>query len=485
MKFRIRGMIGGIILTYINQPDQTETKNPTVSIILPIYNAESVISRCIDSILKQNYKDFELILVDDGSRDRSGAICDAYASGDDRIHVIHKENTGVSDSRNIAISRAKGTYLQFVDGDDWIAPEATGLLVAAASTHDCDLVISDFYRVIDNRIAHKGDIQEEGLLSREEFASYMLEKPADYYYGVLWNKLYKKSLIDKYCLMMNADISWCEDFMFNLEYICHTRNIYVMRIPIYYYVKTKNSLSSQGTSTTVFEYYSKFFKEVFGEKDYEKSRLQVYRFFFDAASDGTVPPSLLPGTIRLGEERTQINTKVIEDGSIFLNIYLQRKCMESCLQTAAQRYDMQIDEAYLLLFLSQNQNMHSRKELSDFIGRPKRKIDAALQKLKSRGYITWKQHSASKQHSSSEQHSISEQYSTSEQHSSSKAEGNKKTNRFLEFQILPDAAQAISDLTDAQNNYYQIIYSDFSEDEIMAFESFSGRIKNNITNTLL
>lgn len=115
----------------------------------------------------------------------------------------------------------------------------------------------------------------------------MMEKPADFYYGVLWNKLYKKSLVEQFQIKMNTEISWCEDFMFNLEYICHIKNIYVLRVPIYYYVRTKHSLSTQGINLTktikmktmVFEYYNRFYKEVFDERDYEKSRLQVYRFF--------------------------------------------------------------------------------------------------------------------------------------------------------------------------------------------------------------
>ena len=105
---------------------------PCVSIIVPIYNAENYIRRCIDSILNQEFTDFELILADDGSKDASGAICDEYAKKDPRIHVIHKKNTGVSDTRNLAIAQAKGTYLQFLDSDDWITPDATKLLVRAA-----------------------------------------------------------------------------------------------------------------------------------------------------------------------------------------------------------------------------------------------------------------------------------------------------------------------------------------------------------------
>lgn len=455
-------------MLYENQQETINAKIPTVSIIVPLYNAENVISRCIDSILKQNYKNFEVILVDDGSEDASGTLCDEYAAKDARIQVIHKPNTGVSDCRNIAIRQARGTYLQFVDADDWIAPEATGLLISAAEAFPCDLVVSDFYRVIENRVAHKGDIQENGLLSREEFASYMMEKPADYYYGVLWNKLYKRTLVEQYQIQMDTEISWCEDFMFNLEYICHVKNIYVLRVPIYYYVRTKHSLSTQGINltktikmkATVFKYYNKFYKEVFNEKDYEKSRLQVYRFLLDAANDGIVPPTLLPGAIRLGEERTQINPKVLENETSLLDMYLERKCLELCLQTITFRYDLQSEEVYLLLFLSQNHDMHTRKELADFIDQPKRKLDSALQKLKTHGYITWEEYT-----------SVNKKPKT--------------TVKSLDIQLLPAAEPILNEIKNAQNNYYQIIFSGFTESDIAAYEMFSKRIKENIIKMLL
>ena len=100
-------------------------KNPTVSIIVPVYNAAETLRRCVDSVLKQDYTDFELLLVDDGSRDGSGAICDAYAARDPRVRVIHKENAGVSAARNDALDQAQGTFLQFLDSDDWLTPDAT------------------------------------------------------------------------------------------------------------------------------------------------------------------------------------------------------------------------------------------------------------------------------------------------------------------------------------------------------------------------
>ena len=175
------------------------------------------LKRCIDSVLKQDFEDFELLLMDDGSKDSSPEICDEYKKKDGRVIVVHKDNSGVSDTRNMAISLARGEYLQFLDSDDWITPDATGLLVRMAEEHQCEMVIADFYRVIGERLSAKGRIREDGVLSREEFAMEMMENPADFYYGVLWNKIYRRDIIEKYQLSMNIDISWCEDFIFNME----------------------------------------------------------------------------------------------------------------------------------------------------------------------------------------------------------------------------------------------------------------------------
>ncbi|MFQ9151370.1 MAG: hypothetical protein ACLR6B_07410 [Blautia sp.] len=147
----------------------------------------------------------------------------------------------------------------------------------------------------------------------------MMEKPADFYYGVLWNKLFRRELVEKYHLYMDTGISWCEDFMFNLEYIRQAERFYVLRSPVYYYVKTKGSLASQGMSLSktiqmkrmVFEYYNSFYKHVLEEEEYEKNRLQVYRFLVDAARDGIVPPVIFPGSVRLGR-----------NSSVWINVFL-------------------------------------------------------------------------------------------------------------------------------------------------------------------
>ena len=219
-----------------------ERPMPKVSILIPVYNAEKTLRRCVDSVLHQEYTDFELILVDDGSRDNSPAICDNYARKDDRVKVIHAKNGGVSRARNLGINAASGAYLQFIDADDWLTMDATKLLVRAMEEHQCDLVIADFYRVSGERISHKGDIDGSVVLTREEFAQEMMENPADFYYGVLWNKLFRRDLIQKHQLHMDESVEWCEDFLFNLEYLLYVDRIFALQAPIYYYVKTEGSL---------------------------------------------------------------------------------------------------------------------------------------------------------------------------------------------------------------------------------------------------
>ena len=272
---------------------------PMVSIIVPVYNAEQYLRRCVDSILNQEYTDFEVFLVNDGSTDSSGDICEEYGDKDHRVIVIQKENTGVSDSRNRALDRARGKYLQFLDSDDWITPDATRLFVRAAEEYGCDMVISDFYRVVGERLSPKGDIEEEGVLTQEEFAAHMMENPADFYYGVLWNKLYRRDLVEEHSLRMDTNINWCEDFLFNLEYIRYAKVFYALHAPIYYYVKRKGSLASQGISISktvkmklnVFEYYNNFYKHVLKKRT---TRRTVCRYIVSLLMRQETEPCRLP-----------------------------------------------------------------------------------------------------------------------------------------------------------------------------------------------
>ncbi|UZQ85837.1 glycosyltransferase [Thermoclostridium stercorarium] len=264
---------------------------PLVSIIVPVYNAEKTLVRCVNSILKQQYQNTEIILVNDGSTDNSLSICREYEKMDSRIKVIDKPNTGVSDTRNIGMAHASGEYFQFVDSDDWISENATKVLVDRILETNCDMVISGFYRVINGKKSEKGHIPDNKVMDKKEFISHMMKAPANFYYGVMWNKLYRADIIKAHRITCCTDLNWCEDFLFNLDYIRYSESFASLNIPIYYYVKTKNSLvEKQCTLKNIISMKIKLFesyKELFESTElYEQNRAQIRKFFIAYAKDG-------------------------------------------------------------------------------------------------------------------------------------------------------------------------------------------------------
>ncbi len=435
--------------------------NPSVSIIVPVYNAEACLRRCVESVLNQEYADFELLLADDGSRDGSGRICDEYAAADSRVRVFHKENSGVSDSRNLCLDQARGRYLQFLDADDWITANATKLLVQAMEEHLCDLVISDFYRVVGERVSPKGDIDEVQVLSREEYAAHMMENPANYYYGVLWNKLYRREIVEQHHLRMDPAISWCEDFMFNLEYIRRAETFFALQVPVYYYVKTKGSLCTQGISIsktiqmklTVFEYYNQFYKTVLDEEEYEKQRLKIYRFLIDAAEDGTVPPV----SKRLGSERVRVSPDALEGQGFLFDTFRERKLLDYYLEPAAQKNDLSLPEARLLLYLRQS-GPAARKDLADFAGLPRGGLSMLLNRLEGKGLI-----------------SVTELRG---------AKGKRGRESRLEITFPPSANAVLEDAANIWEDFTSARLSGFSPEERELYERFAGRVQENIRGIL-
>lgn len=460
---------------------------PMVSIIVPIYNAENYLRRCVDSILNQEYTDFELMLVNDGSTDASGDICEEYGDQDPRIIVIQKENTGVSDSRNRALDRARGKYLQFLDSDDWITPDATRLFVRAAEEYGCDMVISDFYRVVGERLSTKGDIEEEGVLTREEFAAHMMENPADFYYGVLWNKLYRRDIVEEHNLRMDTDINWCEDFMFNLEYIRYAKVFYALHAPIYYYVKRKGSLASQGINISktvkmklnVFEYYNNFYKHVLEEEDYEKNRLQVYRFFIDAAGDGTVPPSILPGSKKLGDERVFVNPEILQAEGLAGEDYRKRKLLEHYLEPVALKGDLKVMDVRLLLCLCEKHEWDSRRELADFAGISRTNLTSGLQRLTMKGFLKVEEVKEPKP-SKKDKTTGKNKMKTAEMAETKRKERGGR----IVATILPAADAIMKELKMAQRDYDAARFAGFTEEELIQYADLSEKIKENTKNIL-
>lgn len=368
-------------------------KMPKVSIIIPVYNAEKALDRCIRSVLEQDFQDFELLLIDDGSKDRSAAICDEAAARDSRVHVVHKANSGVSDTRNTALHMAVGEYCQFLDADDRITPEATSVLVKAAEESGADLVVADFYREVDNHVSRKGSIEENGLLSRNEYAEEMMKRPADYYYGVLWNKLYKRSIIEQHDIHMDPTLRFSEDFIFNMEYLLHTEKVYILRIPIYYYVKTEGSLVQQGMNLrkiirmklNVIDYYSDFYSHIYEPAEYEERKLDIYSFLIEYAHDDFALPGL-PGTRKLGKERLHISEQpLVQD--IWTETYYKHKEIENRLYLVSQQFDLTLREIKLLAFMRTFGKITSMHEVADYVGCSVVVLTALIDKLVLLGYL--------------------------------------------------------------------------------------------------
>lgn len=425
--------------------------NPLVTIIIPVYNGQEYLKRCIDSILNQEFQNYELILADDGSTDDSGKLCDQYAAVDSRIRTIHKPNTGVSDTRNQALNIARGTYIQFVDSDDWISPESTSLMIRSMEMYNCDLVISDFYRVSGEHLARKGDINETRILSREEFASFMMENPADFYYGVSWNKLYKREIIEKNHIRMDIKSSWCEDFLFNLEYIRHAHSFYALQAPVYYYVKRKGSLISQGMNISstlrmkinVFEYYNGFYKDIYDGEDYNNIRPQIYRFLLAVARDGSVLP--LPGRKKLGMERSHLHNQALSDEGLPMDNYRFRKLLEYQLEIISRKNNITLEESRLLYHLYFVRQYESMKEMSDFVQMSPQKTSFLLQKLVKKKIIA----------------SVSDRTKT-------------------EITFLPDAAHIIKDFEMVEQDFDSVRFSSFSPEEQENYRAMTSQVQENI-----
>lgn len=437
--------------------------NPQVSIIVPVHNAQATLERCVNSIIHQEFTEFEVLLVDDGSTDASGAICDAFAAKDERVTVLHKENSGVSDARNLGLSRAKGTYLQFVDSDDWITPDATKRFVKTAEEAHCDLVIADFYRVVGKRLSPKGNIDEAGPFSRERYAAHMMENPADFYYGVLWNKLFRREIVEKYGLRMDPSVSWCEDFMFNLEYIRHAKVFCSIQIPLYYYVKTKGSLVSQGMSLAktvrmkraVFDCYTNFYKNVFSEEDYEKIRFQVYRFLIDAAGDGT----LSIGAKKL-ENQLYISLEGISGSGALSEVYRQDKLLDYYLEPIGIKYDLTLQDVRLLLCLCDTTFPCSKRDLADRLRETSQGISHRLQKLAAKGYLEF-----------------------SDARPSRKQGDSRKTKR-VQIDFTPEAEEILQEILQAQAEDAELRFAGFTEEERALYRKLSEKMDYNVRKIL-
>ncbi len=214
----------------------------SLSIIIPVYNSEDFLSRCLDSVLKQTLKDIEIILVNDGSKDGSGAICDKYAQKDSRIKVIHQENQGVSAARNNALAIASGDFVGFVDSDDYIHPQMFEKLLATAEKDKSDVVMCDALTVYENGKTVNDTIiqlQDNCCLTKQEINPNLLLELA----GAVWRCIYSKKLIEQNNIHFPQGLKFSEDRIFNIYALGFAQKFSYIKEPFYYrYVNLESAV---------------------------------------------------------------------------------------------------------------------------------------------------------------------------------------------------------------------------------------------------
>ena len=195
-----------------------------VSVVVPVYNSEKFLARCVSSILKQSYSELELLLIDDGSTDLSGKICDEFAALDNRVRVFHKNNEGVSVARNVGIEMSRGAYISFVDSDDWIEIDFLKEMVSSAIEHNSNIVVGG-YRTVWNYKTKCHRLKTANIITN---LKYIIQ--GDFF---VWQNLYKANFICKYKFCSN--ISYGEDYIFLVDVFTDTKAVSFVPCQLYNY----------------------------------------------------------------------------------------------------------------------------------------------------------------------------------------------------------------------------------------------------------
>lgn len=286
-------MMGGILLN-------ERTNEPLISVIVPVYNSENYLHRCVDSILKQTYSNLEIILIDDGSKDLSGTICDAYAAKDIRIQVIHQRNMGVSAARNSGLDIARGTYITFVDSDDYILPTMYETMLTELQKTAVDICVCQWqYENLDGTWVVDLSNVDESIYGKKDaiaFAEYLYR--GSYENGVVvgvCNKLYKSELFDK----IRFKGRMYEDDLINSEILSRDITVNVLKEQFYVYTQNLSSLTNGAFNTENLAFLDTlvYRSTLFAESDFianetRKLYCNLYvEYYFKLKQSGIIPPT--------------------------------------------------------------------------------------------------------------------------------------------------------------------------------------------------
>lgn len=248
--------------------------NDLVSVIIPVYNVEKYLCRCLDSVIKQTYKNLEIVLIDDGSTDNSGKICDQYKEKDNRIKVFHTENKGVSAARNLGIKNTYGKYIIFIDSDDFL--DLNTFEEVLEENCNYDLIAFSYYKLSNNdKICYDNRKEKETLTKNETLIKIMDDR---YFQGFTWNKIFKRNIIIENNLFFDENIRINEDLLFCIQFIENVNTIMYYSTPYYYYVQL-NSSALHSKDINKFKTALKAYEEI--EKIYIKNNVDMELFYIN------------------------------------------------------------------------------------------------------------------------------------------------------------------------------------------------------------
>ena len=227
-----------------------------ISIIIPVYNSENFLEKCLLSVCNQTHTDFECILVDDGSSDSSGRICDEWCAKDCRFRVIHQVNKGVSVARNTGLTLCNTEWVTFIDSDDWINDDFIKLMVDEIQNYPhAEVVVSSSHTHYSDRVSHECVMDNSGCYSFDNKNHIVVnELLAKYKIMAPWGKLYRTSVIKSHNIQFPVDISFGEDLIFNVAYFSHINVFAVAKAAIYNYTVREGSLSKNVTDSWSINY---------------------------------------------------------------------------------------------------------------------------------------------------------------------------------------------------------------------------------------
>ncbi len=285
--------------------------HPIISIIVPVYNVENYLYRCLDSISAQTFTDFEVLLINDGSTDNSGIICEEYAQKDKRFKVFHKENGGVASARQLGIDKAIGEYSIHADGDDWMEKEMLSDMYKMITSQKADILITDFY--VDSP-AKKEVTYRLQKPSSLDHLTIIKEILSNHLFGSLWHKLIRHELYKLYEIKFCPNINYCEDVLVLAQLLRHPLSIAYHNKAYYHYcLDNTNSITRNYTKKTFQQrsLYYKQLRQIIDNTYYDKELQHVQNVvFYEAYTKNVLTPE---------EEREEIK-------KVFFSILNENYC---------------------------------------------------------------------------------------------------------------------------------------------------------------